>query len=153
MLEINSTSRLHTVSETYVHQKKKKQIRFDFLRFRIRSIHFDGERWRIPRNAYKNFRLCVQGSFMCNNVENKNFLHLSPHPQCMSPSPWGWDVLLQAPRASPLCTYITGPVCVLLLSHGAEQGDSPAAQTWSRCASGYGQRLHDHHWISDRCPP
>ncbi len=40
-------SRLH---ETFVLHKKIR-IRFDFLRFRIRSMHFDRKGWRIRKNA------------------------------------------------------------------------------------------------------
>ncbi len=34
-------SRLHTASKTFLRHKKKTQIRFDFLSFHIRSVHFD----------------------------------------------------------------------------------------------------------------
>ncbi len=32
---------LHTASKTFLRHKKKTQIRFDFLSFHIRSVHFD----------------------------------------------------------------------------------------------------------------
>ncbi len=56
-------SRLHTASETFVCHKKIR-IKLDFLRFRIRSKHFERKGWWIrkkKKNAYENFRPGVQG--------------------------------------------------------------------------------------------
>ncbi len=58
-------SYLHTASETFDGHKKFR-IRFDFLRFRIHSKHFDRKGWQIRKkklwkNAYKNVGLGVQG--------------------------------------------------------------------------------------------
>ncbi len=36
-------------------------IKKDFLRFRIRSKHFDRKGWQIRKNAYNIFRISVQG--------------------------------------------------------------------------------------------
>ncbi len=48
-------SRLHTASETFVrHKKNKNRIRFGFLRFCIRSMHFDRKGWRIPKKPEKH---------------------------------------------------------------------------------------------------
>ncbi len=41
---------LHTASETFVCHKKIR-IRFDFLRFRIRCMHFDRKGWGIRKTA------------------------------------------------------------------------------------------------------
>ncbi len=55
--------RPHIVSITFAHSfrnfhlSKKNQIRFDFLRFCIRSKHFDRRGWRIWKNAYGNIRV------------------------------------------------------------------------------------------------
>ncbi len=55
-------SRLHIDLENFVHHKKI-QTRLDFLRFRIRSKHFDRKWWWIQKKkkTYKNFWLGVQG--------------------------------------------------------------------------------------------
>ncbi len=56
---------LHTASETFIRHKNIR-IRFDFLHFRIRSIHFDRKTWRIQKkrkNALKNFGLSVLLTF------------------------------------------------------------------------------------------
>ncbi len=45
-------SRLDTGSETFVRQKKI-WIRFDFLGFRIRSMHFDRKGWVIRNHVKK----------------------------------------------------------------------------------------------------
>ncbi len=42
-------SRLHTASKTFV--RHKIRIRLDFLRFHIRSKHFDRKGWRIRKNS------------------------------------------------------------------------------------------------------
>ncbi len=60
---------LHTASETFVHHKIIR-IRFDFLRFCIRSMHFDRKGWRIwkkRKNACENLGLCVQWPLDCNS--------------------------------------------------------------------------------------
>ncbi len=51
--KINTTSRcvdhVYTLSPKLSSVKKKNWIRFDFLRFRIRSKHFDRKWWRIQK--------------------------------------------------------------------------------------------------------
>ncbi len=56
----------NTASETFV-RHKIFWIRLDFLRFRIRSMHFDRKGWRIRKNAYENFGLSVQGPLLFEN--------------------------------------------------------------------------------------
>ncbi len=47
---------------------KKIRIRFDFLRFRIRCMHFDRKGWGIRKNACEKFGLSVQWPLLFENI-------------------------------------------------------------------------------------
>ncbi len=72
-------SRLHTASETLVRQKKIR-IRFDFLRFRIRNMHFGRKGWGIRKKRTRKFR--TQCAMTFSVVPNS-----APLPDYASP-PW-----------------------------------------------------------------
>ncbi len=57
-------SRLHTASETFVRQKKIR-ITFDFLRFRIRCMHFDRKEWGIRKNGKAHAKI---SDSVCNGL-------------------------------------------------------------------------------------
>ncbi len=59
-------SRLHTASETFV--IKKIRISFDFLRFRIRSMHFDRKGWQIRKNGKTHAKI---SDSVCKDLQNE----------------------------------------------------------------------------------
>ncbi len=66
---------------------KKIRIRFDFLRFRIRCMHFDRKGWEIRKNGKMHAKISVQDS-VCNGLKSENqcrplSVQFINHPECL----------------------------------------------------------------------